>query len=508
MVRDSEAAIAVLGMLAATSGLYLLMGRFVRDQHQRAFYICLASLAFSLSGHVYEITFMPKSLLAWNLLTGAAFVVLLQRLRRLMSHEVYASLTSAFNLAASALLAMQLIALLSQVLISQANSPLALAYREEAFKSQTENKVMDSTTRPDIYYIIPDGYPSDATLLSQVGYDNADFTMALEERGFTVAPHAQSNYGFTNLSLPSILNMKYFDENPTQFSDGDYLQLSAANNVVARSLKQLGYTYVQLLSGYIYISPIADIVRDFAPAGTIDLISSDSTLSVQDLAEQVLSEDALIALHLRQPFIPLYLDTTALRIVRSQLEELSPTADSTPFARKSVERFLATIDSIDSIVAMPEATFTIMHLLEPYATVNFNENGDIIPQINLPSHDEYMAELPIVNSLFLRLIDTILQESRNQPIIIFQADHGSNTLWRFGSRTDDTAQYNVYASYYLPDAYRTDFPAKFTLINSFPLILNQVFGLGLELQDNRIFHVSDRRAPFEQMDVTEEFLHR
>jgi len=431
LVRDNEAALAVLGMLVATSAVYLLTGRVLRNPHQRAFYLCLASLAFSMSGHVYEIAIMPKSLLAWNLLTGAAFVALLLALRRLLSREVYASLTSSFNLAASALLALQLVGLLSHVLAAQAKSPLTTAYLDETFQSQNVGKVMDSASRPDIYYIIPDGYPSDAALLSEIGYDNTGFTEALEQRGFVIAPNAQSNYNFTILSLPSILNMTYFGENPSQFSDLDYLQLSTANSGVARLLRQLGYTHVQLLSGYFYISPIADIVRDFTPAGPIDLTDSDGNLSVQDLAGlDPSAASAPKALHIRQPFIPLYLDTTALRIVRSQLEKLSPQARLTPYARKTAERFLATIDSIDSIVEMPEATFTIMHLLEPYSTVGFNANGDIIAQNNRPSHDEYIAEFPFVNSQFLRLIDTILQGSRNQPVIIFQADHGNRFLWR------------------------------------------------------------------------------
>lgn len=509
LVRDSEAALAVLGMLVATSGVYLLAGRFVRNRHQRALYLCLASLAFSLSGHLYEIAFMSKSLLAWDLLTASAFFALLLGLRWLLPLKLYDSLTPPFNLAAAALLAIQLIALLSQVLASQDYTPVATAYRNEAPRSQNESKVMDSASRPDIYYIIPDGYPSDATLLSLVNYDNSDFTDALVERGFSVVPQAQSNYGFTDISLPSILNMKYFAENPTQFSDLDYLRVSTANNEVVQELLGLGYTYAQLLSGYLYISPFADIAREFTPSGPIELSLAGGALPAEDIAQVDPKYGAHpVALHIKQPFIPLYLDTTALRIVRSQLEKFSPTAGTTPYPRKSAERFLANIDSIDSIVAMPEATFTIMHLLEPYHIVNFNENGDIIPRNTRPSQDDYVAELPFVNSQFLRLIDTILQGSRNQPVIIFQADHGNKALQRYGGSADGAADYNAYASYYLPDEHAIDFPSPFTLVNSFPLVLNQVFGMDLELQENRIFHIENRHMIFEQQDVTTEFLHR
>ena len=46
---------------------------------------------------------------------------------------------------------------------------------------QDTPKVNDST-RPDIYYIIPDSYPSDAWLNEAMGFDNSAFTQALRDR--------------------------------------------------------------------------------------------------------------------------------------------------------------------------------------------------------------------------------------------------------------------------------------------------------------------------------------
>lgn len=127
-------------------------------------------------------------------------------------------------------------------------------------------KAFDSETRPDIYYIIPDGYPSDIWRLEAMSYDNDSFTQALEERGFVINQRAQSNYASTLLSLASTLNMTYIDSNPTRLADKAYLRVLIADNRVAKSLTQLGYTYVQFLSGYLVPSPIADVNRDFTPA--------------------------------------------------------------------------------------------------------------------------------------------------------------------------------------------------------------------------------------------------
>lgn len=55
----------------------------------------------------------------------------------------------------------------------------------------------------------------------------------------------------------------------------------------------------------------------------------------------------------------------------------------------------------------------------------FDERGNLIGPINKPSHQQYFAEFKYTSSKFLEMIDTILEASRNPPVIIFQADHGS-----------------------------------------------------------------------------------
>ena len=90
-----------------------------------------------------------------------------------------------------------------------------------------------------------------------MNYDNSKFTEALNNRGFVVAHHAQANYASDTLSsLASTLNMRHYSSNPTPFFDLDLdLRLSIADSIVARQLKELGYSYIQLLSGYLIHSP-------------------------------------------------------------------------------------------------------------------------------------------------------------------------------------------------------------------------------------------------------------
>ena len=60
-----------------------------------------------------------------------------------------------------------------------ATSPFVpiLAERQTADSIEPPStKISDSATHPDIYYIIPDGYPSDAWLEEAMNYDNSYFT--------------------------------------------------------------------------------------------------------------------------------------------------------------------------------------------------------------------------------------------------------------------------------------------------------------------------------------------
>ena len=83
------------------------------------------------------------------------------------------------------------------------------------------------------------------------------------------------------------------------------------------------------------------------------------------------------------------------------------------------------------------------------------------------------------------MIDAILENSENPPLIIFQADHGSN----YGNPKSPERRLVYFDSYYhLPQGYSLDFPEPFTFINTFPLILNEVFGT-FPLQEDRLFEL-------------------
>ena len=132
----------------------------------------------------------------------------------------------------------------------------------------------DAASRPDIYYIILDGYARHDVMKSHFDFDNTAFLEHLERKGFYVARRSTANYCQTPLCLSSSLNATYLDElvkglgnDQTELSD-----LIGRNNVVA-SLRPLGYQFVTFATGFdptehpeadVYLSPHARISASFS----------------------------------------------------------------------------------------------------------------------------------------------------------------------------------------------------------------------------------------------------
>ena len=504
LVKDGEVVGAVLFMLAATTVAYFFARAILESRHRAAFVISVLGLIFSLSGHIHEIALPDASVLLWTASVTLASALLTKRLLAKAPPRILLSSAPWLNLIAAILVLAQI----PPVVIHHGETESQ--YRSWWQSSRTiqegatVSKALDSETRPDIYYIIPDAYPSDIWHREAMSYDNRKFTQALQDRGFVVNQRAQSNYASTLLSLASTLNLTYIDSNPSGLADMSYLRVLTADNAAAKSLIQLGYTYVQFLSGYLVPSPIASINRDFTPAGALDI---DDLLLVShgpDLELAVRANPVSVSAFYKRSFVALYLDTTLLKIIGEKLHSIVFSDPSAPYSVRSSKRFLDTLEELDTVVAMPEATFTMVHLMKPHIPTTFDEQGNLIEATNRPKPDEYFAELQFINAKFLETIDRILDGSQHEPIIIFQSDHGST----YGNHTRRSLRihFDAYSAYYVPAAYSMDVPQPHTFINTFPLILNAVFDAGLELRENRLIErLGDAWNQFEQEDVTEKY---
>ena len=107
--------------------------------------------------------------------------------------------------------------------------------------------------KPDLYYIILDGYARNDILRDLYNYDNQAFTSFLEKKGFFVANKSHSNYSQTYLSLGSSLNLMYLDELKEKFSKQESVEPLVkliAKNKVFSTFKALNYETVSFSTGH------------------------------------------------------------------------------------------------------------------------------------------------------------------------------------------------------------------------------------------------------------------
>ena len=64
--------------------------------------------------------------------------------------------------------------------------------------------------------------------------------------------------------------------------------------------------------------------------------------------------------------------------------------------------------------------------------------------------------------------------------------------------------FDAYSAWHVPAAFDLTAPHTLSFVNTFPLIMNAVFGENLDLHDHQLIELPGQ-GPFEQNDVTESF---
>jgi len=335
---------------------------------------------------------------------------------------------------------------------------------------------------PDIYYIITDGYGRSDVLNKLYGYDNSNFIDYLKNRGFFVADKSLSNYSQTTTSLPSSLNMTYIDEIAGQMGKSSANVIPLVNmiksNQVSKLLKSIGYTTVAFSTGY----------------WDTELKDSDIFLS---------SDQALLT-----DFESLVLDMTPASKILSKIYSY--------YYDSRRETITFTLNNLGKLPKTNKPKFVFAHIPAPHEPYVFDEYGNeiepsvpiLIPgKADFRSFEEknrrYCNFAQWLNSRLILVLDNILKDSTNQPIIILQADHGSNSYLMQGdsSYVGLIEKLAILNAYYFPDNNYESLYDSISPVNSFRVIFNHYFGAKLEmLEDKNQFSRFD--TPYDLIDVT------
>ena len=187
--------------LAATSWLILKIA--FKNTHKSSIALSVSIILFFSYGHIQNLLldyglelFGNKILLPIFLLILILCVIALSR-----ASSDFKNYTKIIN---SIVLTMIFLSLIN--LVNLDSYTTNISSENETIKLHPE---YDAPT--NVFYIILDSYAGYSALEKYYKFDNSEFLNELEKREFNVIEDSKTNYGFTLLSLPSSLNMKYHD---------------------------------------------------------------------------------------------------------------------------------------------------------------------------------------------------------------------------------------------------------------------------------------------------------
>ena len=324
---------------------------------------------------------------------------------------------------------------------------------------------------PDIYYIILDSYARQDILNHIYGFNNQPFINYLKKKGFYVASKSQSNYNLTYFSLASSLNSDYINNLTHILGENSKRYRLPINllqeNRVVKFLKQKGYktvTFDSILSGT-YIKGANKIIGPFL------CFSEFETIILKVSIFSILLNKTLYDSHYR------------------------------------FNNY--TLNNLSNIYEVESPKFVFAHILSPHPPFVFGTNGklrnldysyNIFDGYNFFSPtktykmyiDGYISQVKYINHKLKIIINKILSNSKIQPIIIIQGDHGPRSSFHSGdiNKPDIRERMSILNAILLPENARQLLYNKISPVNTFRIIFNHLFNKKLPLLKDLYFFSS------------------
>lgn len=382
------------------------------------------------------------------------------------------------------------IALSSTVLIPRLGTIPTTYYQNTRDVVESKKYVeisQNQSPKPDIYYIILDGYGRADILEELYEFDNTEFINYLVGKRFIVPNRSRANYPKTALSVTSTLNMDYITGFAPELDNSILWWLMSPwldHNLVRTSLERIGYTSVSASTDWsITDNPTTDYYLKSLPI--------------------ILTE-----------FDRYILGVTPLKTLQPLIQNLAtaPTYDS--YRRSQINN----LDSLVRSSTIPGPKFVFGHVLLSHPPFVFTSDGSPInPQYAFSFNDgsdfpgspeqyreQYTGQIKFLNSQLQPVIESILKNSEQPPIIILQADHGPGLFTDFASvnNTCLAGRFSTFSAYYLPGMDPEKIPADITQVNLFRIIFNEYFDTNLPVLENKQYYPRQAVGIYDLEDVT------
>jgi hypothetical protein len=373
----------------------------------------------------------------------------------------------------------------------------AAAALEAAPLAGTDTATAKTSTKPDIYFIVLEGYARDDVLRNDYGYNEMPFFETMRQKGFWIAEKSYANYSDTVPSLASCFNMDLVQEllpvqNGTTES-GDLLSLLNYNRVFAL-LKKQGYETIAFSPGSELLEPRSNMDVVLKPAHSLSEF------------ESVLMETSMVARAFEMRDYWRYGSTfhssdllrrQRVLFTRYELGRLAPKKASGP-------RF------VFAPMLVPEPPFVFARDGKPPRDVpTGTRTSDAARYTTTLSQYRraYVDQLHFTNTMLTKVVDEIISRNSTPPVILIVSSRGPGLEVDSEMPTSEQIRerLGILMMAYVPGLTPAQalLPEdKACLLNLFRATFGHVFGLQLPLKSAGAFiSSSDEPGKFRSVPV-------
>lgn len=324
--------------------------------------------------------------------------------------------------------------------------------------------ICDTCLKPDIYFIIFDGYSASRTLKDYWNYNNNSLDSFFRQHGFYYSWNSRSNYNFTPYSVGSILNMDYHSSKPDQVNLRQFCKGIATMkpNRVCEILQKNNYA---IINQSYFPLPNEKPALDISYAANKKRVFISQTLWAKVQADIGWNFPWL------KPSVPIK-DFIALgKIQQTQI-------------RKAYDILLKA-----SARKNQQPVFVYTHFLIPHEPYLYDSTGNATPDTTWfytkKGKEGYLSQLKYTNTIIKDVVTHLKNEGDRPRVIIIQSDHGYRF---FDNKELQHLEFNNLNAIYFPDKEYSQLYDSITSINTFPVIFNKYFHASIPLlKDSSIY---------------------
>lgn len=322
----------------------------------------------------------------------------------------------------------------------------------------------ENCQKPDIYFIVWDGYTSSECLKNTFGYDNSDLDSFLINDHFFISRYSRSNYRITPMSVASTLNMNYLDDRGMVGKIISAKMMSQAENTVKKNelvtiLEKEGYE----------IKNYSVFDFDDHPTASSKFFSfyPDRFLFAETLAGRIKRD-------IWWNFVQWFTGNSKEQLPVSVGKRKTIVND---FINNSLEKLLGTIDQ-----KKDKPIFVYTHIMLPHEPFFLDEKGNFVSDSLLikqhNSKEGYVRQVKYTNSLIKKIVSEMMADSTRQKIIVIEGDHGFRNYLTDAEQEKSFMNLNTY---YFPDYDYSKLYKTISPVNTFRVVLDKFFDKKLPL---------------------------